>query len=560
MLITAGAAIPCQEKAFDMWDWTAPCQDIRLFEKWVADLKGLGFTCVEISLPWKRLEPQPGVYDFSWCDERLAICKQVGLAMRWRVNSYYAGATPDWYKGATWKAADGADAPQNPPSIMDKVFWDSFGPLCTELARRYRGENVIFSPFLGIHAELKWSDWWSYDDATLCAWRAATTASPRPEWLADVTGAAYSGAFPDRPTPPSLTAGLPDLDPVNRAWIAFREHCWRDAVAHFVAAIHKGDEGARISSPLGESYRKESAAFSNLDYWGLTRGATEVVHSYDFFWHVKEPAWLADASVTAFQGITGLPVYFEMDGEQATLGQGHTFAELLAQAGMARRAGAGLKVANYSYSEKLPSEWPLLCEFARLWKTTDVMMGIDVPKSKTTLLFLSKWANYCYRENTQWLHDAQFGVYKLLRDLDIPVRIICEDNLVEDLSEYQLLVQAFSPSEVLPESARARLDALSIPRIVDFPSVPPLRSRDTSAQAGGFTDVEVTHADLPTGLLDLSGFGDCRLQAGNVGLCAKRGQTLSLGYSIGYMYLHGTRPSGQQGVFQWALNSLLPKE
>ena len=44
--------------------------------------------------------------------------------------------------------------------------------------------TVYLSPFIGVHAELKWSDWWSYDPSTLKLWRK--TIHQRPYMVADV--------------------------------------------------------------------------------------------------------------------------------------------------------------------------------------------------------------------------------------------------------------------------------------------------------------------------------------------------------------------------------------
>jgi len=69
------------EYSFDIWNWTAPAQDLTLFEKWAADLKGIGLTRLEISVAWNALEPQPHEIDLSYIRDRLAICKKHGLGM-----------------------------------------------------------------------------------------------------------------------------------------------------------------------------------------------------------------------------------------------------------------------------------------------------------------------------------------------------------------------------------------------------------------------------------------------------------------------------------------------
>src|SRR4051812_1721793 len=92
----AGINDPPREFAIDLWDWTAPCQDLKKFKTWAEDFKKIGGTRLEISAPWRLLEPTEGTYDLSFIADRLKIAKAQGLGLRVRINSYYAGATPTW--------------------------------------------------------------------------------------------------------------------------------------------------------------------------------------------------------------------------------------------------------------------------------------------------------------------------------------------------------------------------------------------------------------------------------------------------------------------------------
>lgn len=148
-LISTGLLLPVKNAApipdlepeisFDIWDWTAPAQDPDLFRTWVEDLAGLGFTRVEFSIPWRLLEPEPYHHDLHWLEGRISICEHAGLGIRLRINSYYGGATPDWYAGDRWLDAQGNSVPQGPPSIMDERFWDHYGPLCEKNRRAGQG-------------------------------------------------------------------------------------------------------------------------------------------------------------------------------------------------------------------------------------------------------------------------------------------------------------------------------------------------------------------------------------------------------------------------------------
>lgn len=531
-----GAAAPAgRELAVDLWDWTPPCRDLAIFRRWVADLKSIGATRVEISAPWRLLEPRPGEHDLTFIAERLAIVEEAGLGLRVRINSYYSGATPDWLECDRWMDAQGKPA-ADIPSITDARFWERYAPLCTAIARRFRGRGVQYSPFIGVHAELKWSDWWSYDRSTLASWRTAIGARPRAAWLARIVGGAD---LPERPPVPGPTAGAPDLDAANRAWIAFREECWREAVRRFVAAIRAGDARAAVSVPLGESYRRESAAMSNLDYRGLSRGAAHVQHSYDFFWHAGQDPWQAAASVAAFRGITRLPVSLEIDGPVLFQQFGYREEDLLRIAEAALGTGAMLKVANFSYLERLPSSWPFMVELGR--RAAAVAAPVDPPPADTVLLFVSKWANYLYREPTQWLHDAQFGAWRMLTAAGYPVRVVCEDNLAEGLGRYRGLYVAFSPPELMPEADRRALDRLArrLPSVTELARAP-LPGEDPEAvgscPAGAFAAWAPglpAHVDGPAAP-------------------AVDGRRVALGYPLAYVWLRGADRAAQERVLGWA--------
>jgi hypothetical protein len=79
----------------------------------------------------------------------------------------------------------------------------------------------------------------------------------------------------------------------------------------------------------------------------------------------------------------------------------------------------------------------------------------------------------------------------MLTSCGLPVRIVCEDNLDEHLSTYRGVYVAFSPPELMPTSARAKLDALTrrLPSLVELtsaPPVPPARSSTDAPTAPNF--------------------------------------------------------------------------
>src|SRR5690606_25684473 len=148
-------------------------------------------------------------------------------------------------------------------------------------------------------------------------------------------------------------------------------------------------------------------------------------------------------------------------------------------------------------------------------------------------------ANYLYREPSEWLHDAQFGWWKLLDDMQIPTRIICEDNLSEDLSNYRAIILAFSPLDLLPKEDLQRIEQLQIPQIREILSTPALRpSKDTTLRS--FAGAITVPADLTFFWLkdETTSSTPGLMRDGNraYGIMTEPGR-LSLGFPFGYTYL-----------------------
>lgn len=541
------------EYSFDIWDWTAPAKDLVLFDKWAGDLKSIGVTRMEISAPWNQLEPEPEKIDLSYIRDRLDICKKHGLGLRVRINSYYAGCTPAWYDGNLWQDSSGG-VPMAIPSIADERFWAHYEPLCTAIAREFRGDDILYSAFIGVHAELKYSDWWSYDPAHLKLWREAILR-PRPEWLARVVGDDVE--LPEIPPVPGITHGKPDTSPQNLAVIAFREHCWRKAIERFTNALRKGDQHVKISSPLGESYRRGSAQMSNLDYRGLTRGSNQVIHSYDFFWHPGSTAsWHHQAVLDSFRGITGLPVNLEFDSLQTIRQMGYTDRITCRMIQSILESGSGIKVANMSYVQELRSKFLPLRFAGEQLASGKYKLSAPVEPKNMVLLFFSKWANYCYREETDWLHDAQFGFWKLLRDMDIPVRVICEDNLGEDLSKYRGIILAFSPLDLMPSADRDAILRLRIPIIADVSGTPTIRPEERISLKGEPGELVIETGMPCDSIQDLSKLpieGRPGMQGVDLPFMMYDRKSFVMGFPLGWHYLHGADQMHCRELMKYAM-------
>jgi hypothetical protein len=179
-----------------------------------------------------------------------------------------------------------------------------------------------------------------------------------------------------------------------------------------------------------------------------------------------------------------------------------------------------------------------------------------VDPAKTILLFYSKWANYRYREQTDWLHDAQFGYWKLLRDMSIPTRVICEDNLGENLASYKGIVMAFSPMDLMPKKDQETLRKIGIPMITDISSTPNLRPTQAQTISGEAGQITTPGGLSWNSMLDLSILGQgftYGLKCDNKNLLAYRPKLAILGFPLGYYYLHGADEQQCRAIMRFAL-------
>ncbi|MHB1459422.1 MAG: hypothetical protein ACYC0V_21125, partial [Armatimonadota bacterium] len=328
-------------------------------------------------------------------------------------------------------------------------------------------------------------------------------------------------------------------------------------IERFTNALHKGDPHVKISSPLGESYRWGSAQMSNLDYWGLTHGSDQVIHSYDFFWHPgSTPSWHHEAVLDSFKGITGLPVNLEFDSLTSIRQMGYTDAITCRMMQTILESGCGIKVANMSYVQELPSEFQPMRFAGEQIASGKYKPSAPVKPKKTILLFFSKWANYCYREETDWLHDAQFGFWKLLSDMQIPIRVICEDNLSEDLSKYRGIILAFSPLDLMPPADKDAISRLKIPIIADMTNTPTIRPEKTISLKGELGELDI-EAGMPCdSIQDLSRLsldGRPGMQGDDLPFMMYDRKAFVMGFPLGWHYLHRADQTKCQKLMKYAM-------
>ena len=113
-------------------------------------------------------------------------------------------------------------------------------------------------------------------------------------------------------------------------------------------------------------------------------------------------------------------IAFEFDGPNLTRNLGYDEAQQLRDRGRGDVAGRGVEGRELLVLSTLPSTYPLLVAVRRTLAGQRQLTAAARRARQTVLLFVSKWANYCYREPTEWLHDAQFGAWHMLTSRELP--------------------------------------------------------------------------------------------------------------------------------------------
>ncbi len=451
----ANAPAPLQY-SFTLWNWEKGYRDMAFFRNQVDACRAAGFTLIELGAGWPDCEPEPGVFDFSLVDKRVDYIRDRNMDIRLRVDVSH---WPKWFEPEKFENPDGSAFLPNRgyPSVFSEENRTRQMRFVAELAEHFAGRGFTYTPGFSVHMEVKFAAWNSYEPSARGAfhqWLAGRYGSLA--GLNDAWGTEYAYVTEIEPPVPDATHGDPDLNPVVHDWIAFREQALTDWVRAFAATVRSNDPSARISVPLGESYRREAAAFANLDYWGYSRKADEIVHSYDFFWHGPQGIAQVQTAVATMSGITQRPVILEIDGPYAIEHYGYTTEDYRKIGNLALSArAAGVQVTNWGSVNVSTQPW--MRELGNdLKKHTGGAETSDEPK---VLYFVSKWANYCFRESDEWLYDRQFGLFTSLRAAGIPARIVTDENLISENLSGDVLVIPFAPLVAAP--VRDRIRALS---------------------------------------------------------------------------------------------------
>ncbi len=441
--------------SFTIWDWEATYRDMTAFRRQVDDVVAHGFNLLELGVSWADSEPSEGQYDFSIVDERVGYALARGLALRLRVNLV---ARPAWFRAELYQFPDGTEFQHfgGYPSVFNAVNRARQHTFAESLARHFSGQGFTYTPGFSVHMEVKFGDWVGYEPSARAAFR---------QWLLGRYGGVenlnqswkthYAHFGEIEPPVPAGTEGKPWLQPIERDWIQFREEVLADWVAGFAAHVRRGDPTARISVPLGESFRRQSAAFANLGYWTFSRHADEIVHSYDFFWHGPKHLEAARVSVATMTGITQKPTIFEIDGPYLLSDHGYTPEMLVEIAQNALDAGAaGIQVSNWGSSDLSQQKW--MTDIAAVITERRTQVAQPTPK---VLYYVSKWQQYAFREPTDWLYDRQFAFWHALHAAGMPVRVVSDENLLnEDLRADFLVLPCV---RVIDDLVRDRIRSLS---------------------------------------------------------------------------------------------------
>lgn len=437
------------EYSFNIWDWNVAWTDFDLYRRIVPQLRSLGFTKVELGVPWWCSAEADDRVDLSETDRRIEEATRHGLDVRLRIN---AQDPPDWVSLAPSRLPDGTpfDKGYGRSRVLPSLFDDENVGRQREwiscVAAHYRGRAMEYSLGIGLHFELKFGGWNTHDDAARQAF--AATFGGRLE------------AGKGMPPVPARTSALTSdwrvpLAESTVAWIRLREQRLNGVVADLHGAIRRADPTAIISAPLGEAFRAQSAEFSNQDIAGLSRTADNVVFSFDFFIHSPDEPEIVEEVVATYLDVCGRPMRIELDG----IGEGayERFGDdgMYRVAEAALRAGAtGINVANFTQERRWVEDLGQFEFLSRIGELVHSARPVVRPEPQT-LIYVSKWTQYAYREPTEWVRRAQYGLVRAIRT-SRPVRILTDENVESiDLDPAIPLVIPWAP--VIDERAAGHL-------------------------------------------------------------------------------------------------------
>ncbi len=442
--------------SFTIWDWEPAYRNVEYFKRQVDTCAGYGVNTIELGVSWRDCEPLENQFDFAVPDERIAYVLSKDLALRLRVN---VTDWPSWFQPELFQNPDGStfDYSRGLPSVFNANNREHQLRFAAAVARHYAGKGFTYTPAFSVHMEVKFGGWNTYEPSARAGFRNWLAGRYTSIGALNETWIASFASFGDIDPPvPQNTNGGPSTDAASADWIRFREATLTDWVSAFAAAVRKHDPAARISVPLGESFRAESAAFANLAYWNYSRPADEIVHSYDFFMH--GPAHVDDVALATaiMTGIAQRPTVIEIDGPILIEKYGYTPKHLVTAASRALGNGAvGVQVTNWGSADLAAQPW-----------IGEIGAAIQAPREtapKSTppiLYYASKWQNYSVRDPNLDLFDTQFRALRILLDAGADVRVVTDENLLhEELRASTMLVPC---ADVIDDPVRETLRSVSL--------------------------------------------------------------------------------------------------
>lgn len=388
-----------RELGLCVWDWDATWNDDTAFSRLLAQLAGWGFDYLELGVSWRGSR--------SALDRRIAEVERSGLRVHLRVNLQdlpdSVAATAEWSRFADGSVLEtGYGSTRQPlPSLFDPRVLDAQRDYLAGLAGTYRGRGFFYTFGFGLHFEYKYGGWIGLELVAVDRFAL---------WLAErgFGGEARSIA----------EAHHPD-------WLEFREEWLAAKVDGFAAVVREADPSARLSAPLGESFRPESAEFGNQDIFGLSRHADRVVFSFDYDSHRVDDAPRAVEELTdVYRELTERPVLVELDGPTGRFFTGYGGSGVLATAEAAFRGGAsGLNVANYTQRTEWSGDLAQFEFFPRLRELADSVEAPPSPLHEERFL-LSNWTYYL--DTRPGVLAAQLAERDRLRSSGAPTRLISD--------------------------------------------------------------------------------------------------------------------------------------
>ena len=393
------AASGRKQFSFTIWDWEPAYRNVEYFKHQVDTCAGYGVNTIELGVSWRDCEPTDNNFDFAVPDERVAYVLS-NLALRLRQRHRWR-----WFQPGSSKSRRlYLRLRRGLPSVFNANNREHQLRFAAAVARHYAGKGFTYTPAFSVHMEVKFGGWNTYEPSARAGFRNWLAGRYTSIGALNETWIASFASFGDIDPPvPQNTNGGPSTDAASADWIRLREATLTDWVSAFAAAVRKHDPAARISVPLGESFRAESAAFANLAYWNYSRPADEIVHSYDFFMH--GPGHIDDVALATaiMTGIAQRPTVIEIDGPILIEKYGYTPKHRVTAASRALGNGAvGVQVTNWGSADLAAQPW-----------IGAIGAAIQAPREQRQnrppiLYYASKWQNYSVRDPNLDLFDTQF--------------------------------------------------------------------------------------------------------------------------------------------------------